>query len=146
MKRKLLYGHILSLLTGGLIYILFRASTLKMFGWFNKIGLTYVINTARDFTLNYSGYFPNWFKFSLPDGLWLFSYVCLLHLIWYDKEIKKSLHWTLIVPTIAILSELGQLAKIIPGTFDSVDLIFYIIGTISPFLITKYSIIKTQTP
>lgn len=145
MKRKLLYGHILSLLTGGLIYILFRTSTLKMFSWFDKLGLTETINSARSLTLHFSEILPNWFKFSLPDGLWIFSYVCLLLLIWRDKGIRKSIHWTLIIPIIAIISELGQLTNIVPGTFDPVDLTFYLLGTILPFLIVKSSIIKTQT-
>lgn len=144
MKRKLLYGHIISLLTGGLIYILFRTSTLKMFLWFDSLGLTETINTVRNMTLDYSNQLPNWVKFSLPDGLWIFSYVCLLLLIWSDSEIKKSLPWILVIPIVAILSEFGQLPNIVPGTFDPVDLVFYLTGTILPFLITKSLTIKTQ--
>ena len=144
MKQKLLYGHILSLSTGGLIYILFRSSTLKMFGWFTSLGMTDIINSARNLSLSYSSDLPNWIKFSLPDGLWIFSYVCLLLLIWSDNGIKKSIHWVLIIPIIAIFSEVGQLSNIVPGTFDPIDLVFYLLGTFSPFLITQPITFKTQ--
>ena len=144
MKRKLLYGHILSLLTGGLIYILFRTTSLKMFRWFDNLGLTEIITIARNITLKYSNQLPNWIKFSLPDGLWIFSYVCLLLLIWSDSELKKSIPWVLIVPAVAILSEIGQLPEIVPGTYDPIDLIFYLLGTITPFLIIKSLTIKTH--
>ncbi|MEX2485432.1 MAG: hypothetical protein WED10_12755 [Brumimicrobium sp.] len=135
IREKLIYGHLLSLLTGSLIYLLFRSSTLKMFDWFNYIGIIEPIKSARTQTLEFSTYLPIWFKFSLPDGLWVFSYVCLLQLIWIDRNIKKSIPWILSIPIIAIFSEFGQLTNLVTGTFDPIDLLFYILGMILPFFI-----------
>lgn len=135
MKIKLFLGHFLSLFFGGMIYILFRSSNLKMFKWFDKLGMNNVIDTLRINFMVLGENVPNWFKYSLPDGLWVFSYVCLLLMIWSDKKGKESLFFIFIIPLIAFFSELGQIVNIVPGTFDITDIIFYSLGTFAPFLL-----------
>lgn len=44
------------------------------------------------------------------------------------------------IPIIAIISEFGQLLGIISGTFDSIDLLFYFLGSILPLIIFKNSL------
>lgn len=126
----------------GLIYIFFRTSTLKMFNWFDKLGVSEIMKTIRNNTLQYSNELPKWLVYSLPDGLWIFSYVCLMLYIWAETAIKKSLPWILVVPIIAILSELGQATNLVSGTFDTTDLMFYIIFSIIPFLLHNFLTIK----
>jgi hypothetical protein len=135
MKRQIIIGHVFTLLLGGLIYILFRQDTLKMFSWFDNINLSTAISELRLFTVPFSGHFPNWFLYSLPDGLWLFSYVSVLLVVWDNAISKHNIHWLLLVPIVAIFSEIGQLFEIVPGTFDIFDLIFYLLGTVLPVLI-----------
>ncbi|NDH69333.1 MAG: hypothetical protein EBY22_15830 [Gammaproteobacteria bacterium] len=36
--------------------------------------------------------------------------------------------WSMILPFIAIISEFGQIFRLVPGTFDWVDLLFYFIA------------------
>jgi|TARA_B110000858_G_C17627128_1_gene391773 hypothetical protein len=134
MKKQIIIGHLVSLLMGGLVYVLFRQDTLKMFNWFERINLLATVSELRLCTLPLTDYLPNWFLFSLPDGLWLFSYLSILLVVWNNEISKNNIHWLLLVPTIAIASEIGQLLRIIPGTFDIVDLIFYVAGTIFPIL------------
>ena len=141
MKVKQLYiGHIFTLLCGSLIYILFRTSTLKMFDWFDKLRILNIINNLRSFTANYSNNLPNIILYSLPDGLWMFSYVSLVLYLWKNEIKNENLFWIFIIPIISIISELGQLIKIVPGTFDSSDLLMYLLGTILPFIIYRKSI------
>lgn len=135
MKRQINIGFLFTLLLGGFIYILFRQDSLKMFIWFESINLSNSISELRLFTLPLSFHLPDWFLYSLPDGLWLFSYISLLLLIWGNVISKQNIHWVLLVPLIAIFSEIGQLIKLVPGTFDIVDLGFYLSGTILPILI-----------
>jgi len=47
----------------------------------------------------------------------------------------ESIFWIFIVPFIAILSEFLQLFNLISGTFDFIDLLFYILGTIIPIIL-----------
>ena len=112
-----------------------------MFNWFEMIGLKEAISYLRFFTLPFYDNLPNWFLYSLPDGIWLFSYLSILLLIWDNKISKHNIHWVLLIPSIAIFSEIGQLFEIVSGTFDITDLVFYLAGTILPILIftTKYT-------
>ena len=131
MKKQLLFGHLLTLIIGGLIYISFRTDSLLMFKWFAALSLDSQIENLRDTTFTIREHLPNWFLFSLPDGLWVFSYVTLTLLIWGNSINKRNLFWVFLIPFIAISSELLQLFNIAPGTFDAIDLIFYIIrGTL----------------
>lgn len=146
MKKQLIIGHILTLLLGGLVYISFRQDTLKMFSWFDRVNMLEAILDFRLFTLPLSVYLPNWFLYSLPDGLWLFSYLSLLLIVWNNTISKHNIHWLLLLPTVAISAEIGQLFTILPGTFDILDLTFYLGGTILPILIfTNSKTIKPKT-
>ena len=146
MKRQIIIGHLFTLLLGGLVYISFRQDTLKMFRWFDSINLSAVISELRLLTLPLSDHLPNWFLYSLPDGLWICSYLSVLLVVWDNVISKHNIHWLLLVPMIAIFSEIGQLFKIVPGTFDILDLLFYLGGTVVPILIfTNSKTIKCQT-
>ena len=118
MKKQLFFGHVLTLIIGGLIYILFRTDSLVMFKWFAALSLDKPIEYLRDSTLTVKNHLPDWFLFSLPDGLWIFSYITF---------------------------ELGQLFNIVPGTFDAIDLIFYIAGAVFPLVFFKNNLLITKT-
>jgi len=139
MKRQLFLSHILTLTLGGLIYIAFRTDSLIMFKWFSNLSISQPIEVIREITLPFEEYLPNWFLFSLPDGLWVFSYVSLMLLIWNVELKRNNFLWIMFAPIIAVFSEIGQALKIVSGTFDILDLIFYCIGAVAPVLIfTNY--------
>lgn len=130
-----------SIFTGGLIYICFRIESLKMFSWFKSINISKVITTIRNYALNYELLIPDWVKFSLPDGLWLFSFISLILITWKNEINSSNLLWLISLPIIALLSEIGQFISIIPGTFDWTDIAMYLIGFTSPFIIYKKTLI-----
>ena len=117
MKKWTFYWWI-PLFIGCLIYVLFRTDTLlynKIFGnFFSPIG------SPKTFLQKI-------IIFSLPDGLWAMSYTMLIFHLRNDKTFK-TLIWSILIPVIGILSEIGQLYYLIPGTFDIIDLIMYIIA------------------
>lgn len=134
IKKQLFFGSFSTIFLGGLIYVLFRSPSILMFEWFDQINLSKYVLELRSHIDSYSLILPNWFLYSLPDGLWLFSCVSLLLIIWDNKVSKKNIFWILLLPIIAVSSELAQFMEIIPGTFDILDLIFYIAGTVLPIL------------
>ena len=115
MKKWTFYWWI-PLFIGCLIYVLFRTDTLlynKLLGnFFTPIG------SPKTFLQKI-------IIFSLPDGLWAMSYTMLIFHLRNDKTFK-TLIWSILIPVIGILSEIGQLYYLIPGTFDISDLIMYI--------------------
>ena len=137
VRKTLILISIITLSIGTLIYLLFRVSTLKVFSWLNFLGIDFVNNDLRKKSINYMPKIPDWFIFSLPDGIWIFSYVLVMISIWNFTLNKKSIFWMTIIPLVAIFSEIFQIFVFIPGTFDFVDLSFYILGFILPFIIFK---------
>lgn len=125
--------YFLPLILGGFIYIIFRTETLIMFHWFKYLNFSDEINIIKNFKPVH--YFPNWFIYNLPDGLWIFSYTAISLEIWKHSITRQNIFWIFSIPIIAVLSEFLQLFKIIPGTFDFLDVTFYILGTISSYYI-----------
>ena len=135
--RKLIFLSILSILFGGIIYIAFRSSSIILFKWIDYIALIDPVENLRIVTLPYKEYLPDWFLYSLPDGLWMFSYSCIVLVIWKRKITKYSLLWLLSLPMISILFEVLQYYDYFNGTFDIIDIIFFIFGSLLPILINE---------
>ena len=131
-------------LAGSFIYISFRSTTLRMFRWFDMFGISRLIEGIRHFTLAFIGNLPDWLVFSLPNGLWLFSYITLILYIWGNHISNKNIFWVALLPLIALFSEFGQLVNLIPGTYDAIDVVLYIVGLIMPILFFKSSIKFTR--
>lgn len=125
---------IVCFLAGGLIYLMFREEHLLMFDWFRAIGLSDFVLQLKNYGRSF-GSIPDWIRFSLPDGLWVLSYVLAMSALW-NFDIKS--HWGKIgvIPVIAIISEYLQYFGVIGGGFDTRDLTFYCIATIIGFIYT----------
>lgn len=136
-KIKLYTPSFLTLLLGGLIYICCRTESLRMFSWFNSIKLSEFIIFIRNYTPNFNNQIPDWIKFSLPDGLWLFSFTSLILITWKNEITSSNIFWLISLPLVALSSEIAQVCSILPGTFDYLDLTMYILGFIFPFTINK---------
>lgn len=116
---------VLPLLIGGLIYVLFRPLTLKMFNWFEYIGLLGSILEMRSDFQNYI-LFPDWFYYALPDGLWTYSFTTSFILIWRHSSSLK--YWLTIPLSLSIIPEILQYFNLLTGTFDINDLFLQIFG------------------
>jgi hypothetical protein len=133
MTKKILLGT-LPVIVGGLIYLTYRTDTLIMFGWFKQIGLSDMVKFLRSNQQLQNLTIPSWIKFSLPDALWLFSLNYILLTLWNFNVNRQSAFWLFLAPTIGLFLEIGQLVKIVPGTFDFMDLILLFVSTLIPFL------------
>lgn len=109
---------------GGCIYIAFRSTTLRMFGWFDDLGLHDFILGVR--SSSSSIHMPEIIRFCIPDGLWTMSYILFMDAIW-SPDVKRQLIFCCIIPLIGSLSEILQYFGVVKGTFDVVDLSCYIV-------------------
>lgn len=134
--------YFLPLILGGFIYIIFRTETLIMFHWLKYLTFSDEINIIKNFRTVYS--FPSWFIYNLPDALWIFSYTGISLEIWKHSITRQNIFWIFSIPIIAVLSEFLQFFKIVPGTFDFLDVTFYLLGTISSFYISTKIIFNTK--
>jgi hypothetical protein len=135
MKRiRNIYG-LLSLLTltlGISIYLLFRDfNNMILFSWVTKPNF---LETTL-LPLN-SSVFTDILRYNLPDMFWFVSAILLLRFIWL-KNFKVQTIYILSFYVIGLVFEISQLSKIVPGTFDWLDLIFFGIGAFVEGLLYK---------
>lgn len=118
---------------GGCIYVFFRSTDIIFFRILEFLKLDVIILPVRRI-LQSCFIIPSWIKFSLPDGLYIFS----ISNYFLDTEIsrrRKALGFLIVL----IVSEIMQLPQMgifkISGTFDILDIYFYIGGYVLSYII-----------
>ena len=127
-----------------MIYITFRTDTLLMFKWVHTIKINTIIIILRDIAQPLNSFFPQWFFYSLPDGLLIYSVVFFITIIWKNEDKRFFSFWLSIGLIISVGSEIGQFFNIVPGTFCWVDLIFYFLGTFTALIVTQTKRIRNE--
>jgi len=103
-----------------------------MFDWFEELGVLHPIKELREITNPIKSYIPNWIYFSLPDGLWTYSFTSAF-LLFEDK----GKYWLALPFVLSVGVEILQYLELFKGTYDPLDLLFCIVGYVLPFLILK---------
>jgi len=118
-----------SLVVGALIYILFRTSSLLVFSWIDLLGLSNIVTDARQLVSPFLKYLPKWVLFSLPDGIWVFSFTFAIFYIWHNSKLKRGMYFWIILPLLLSISgEIGQWLQLVEGTYCHTDVIAYLIS------------------
>ena len=93
------------------------------------IGLGFVHESLKGLFGDWVQAMPAWVRFNLPDGLWIFSLVLALRLIWSDQEDKRiGLSLIGFVLALSLFSEWAQAMGWLSGTGDLWDVVVYILG------------------
>lgn len=123
MNRTMVAFHTIPpLLVGAIIYIVYRAHDIYFLVW---LDIGQAAATPLDAIL------PSWLLYTLPDALWMYAFVVGLGAIWFGGTDTLERCLWLCAPLVVGLSwELGQLAGLIPGTFDVADLVAMAIAAI----------------
>lgn len=113
----------ITLLIGGLIYLIFRQDILalqyiKDCEWLKSIRVE----------IHSNSFFINWIIYSLPDALWYYSLLSFMF-IFYEKTIL-SRFLILIAIILPYIWEFSQFFHLLLGTYDNIDIIFYLITLI----------------
>ena len=112
---------IVSLVLGCLIYLLFRQDILAIY-WFGnpKLIEPLRINIGYD-----GGLLTYCLLYCLSDALWYFA-LLVLQFLFYDKNIVLSKVLLYITIALPFILEALQYFHIICGTFDILDILFYL--------------------
>ena len=113
---------IITFTIGGYIYLAYRSTSLQMFEWFNNLGLHDIVSDIRR-NAN-SNYLHDFVLYSLPDGLWIVSYILIMDVLWYGDK-KMQIIWAGLLPAIGLSTEFLQITGIVNGTFDFYDILCY---------------------
>ena len=127
-RLQILAGVIL-LVAGGLIYTLFRPTTLLGFRLTDAIGLSPLINNWRTALATQQP--APFIVYCLPNGLWSAAFILIMDRLFAHQPLRQRLCWTAVIPGIGIAAELLQEVGIVPGTFDWLDILCYAV----PYLV-----------
>ena len=112
------------LIIGVIIYLLFRPLTLKGYDVFNLQIIGWIKEIQENY-INLRDIIPIWIIYTLPDGLWIFSFTSAMLLLVENK--KQQVVFSIIPIAMAVFHELSQLMIHNYGTFDLLDLITYFV-------------------
>lgn len=107
------------------IYLVFRADNIIGYRLVYNLGLSGMLDSIR--TALGGVNLPEFVVYSLPDGLWLVSYMLLVDSLLPQHPTKPI--WIIALPANAIASEIAQSWHLLPGNFDVWDLACYVIPT-----------------
>lgn len=124
----LLLFILLPIILGCLIYMIFRSTNILLFEWFKNLSLLSIAMDIRLFFNEDNIIVSNFVTQNLPDGLWVFSFTSSFLLIWEDFSTQKITYFYIPI-TLALISEFGQFFGFVIGTFDFLDVIFYLFFT-----------------
>ena len=131
--KAFIFDVFMPLLIGGLLYIAFR-SHLRMFRWFDQLGLSELVSDIRELTSPIAHYVPDWIIYSLPDALWIYSFTSVHQILWKDSKIAMRVLFLMSI-LLGCGAEVMQSLGLISGTFDWMDFILCLLAVI-------FSIIK----
>lgn len=107
---------LLLILTGGMIYVLYRPESLLLFRVTDSLGITPLIDILRSNSSRVM--LPSFMINSLPAGLWTASYLLMMYITTKFHTRRIRLMLALPLPISAIALEFMQLLGWCPGTFD----------------------------
>jgi hypothetical protein len=131
------------LIIGGVIYISFRSMSLRFFDYLDTLGIKTAVSFIRNILHPFKNELPTWTYFSLPDGLWVYSFSSALIILWGD-QFNFGKYWLIIPLLFGAFIELAQKIKIFPGTFDIIDFTFSIVALVLSIIILKPKIQKNE--
>lgn len=124
-----------TIILGGIIYILLRPTEPIFFNWIRTSGFGNELTKLRDLQVLILSPIPKWLIYSLPNGLWAFSYASIITHIWWRSQSILKFFWIATIPLLVFGFEFLQLTESIKGTFCWQDLLFGLAGIISGTII-----------
>lgn len=145
-KRKILL-ILFPLFLGVGIYLLYRSRNLFYFNIFKTHPLIYnSVIYIRDIAWLYRKHLPLWTVYSLPDGLWIFSFgaALLIDRVYYLFHfIIFTFIYIFMIGLEFIQKYFGGHGTLI-GTFDKLDILFFTLGYILIIFISYFIHIKRK--
>jgi hypothetical protein len=123
-----LFCHVcLPIMLGAGIYSLWRSKRLLVFTWYGWLGLQAPLLALRANLAGVRHFLPDFVLYSLPDALWVYSFTFLMQSVWFRHSRSYGrTFWILLPVSLAVGAEIGQYLKVVPGTFDLMDIAGYV--------------------
>jgi hypothetical protein len=90
--------------------------------------LSEAVLRARELAAPAAERLPDFLLYSLPNGLWAYALMASVGFVWPQPGARGRELWTCAVFGFAVLPELAQGLRLVPGVFDVVDLVACALG------------------
>jgi hypothetical protein len=111
-----LVNVVLPIAIGAGIYLGWRSTDLMVFRWIEAVDVSgFVVRPMLNL--------PSWVLYCLPDGCWAYAYTSWMLAIWGRLNL-----WVCSGVVLAVGCEFGQLVRFVPGTYDTLDVVFYLVA------------------
>lgn len=119
------------LFLGGMVYVAFRPSNLLFIVALKALGAGDALGVLRGAVQGLE--VSDFVVYSLPAALWSAAYILAMESLWCGRGVSLGFRvvWVSLVPVMGVVSELMQAAGMLPGVFDWMDLMCYLL----PFLV-----------
>ena len=119
---------LLPIFIGASIYLLFRNNRLLVFSWIDSIGARDIVFLVRNNVFFLRKHIPDFFIYSLPDGIWVYSGTFAFIIVWRNCLNNPYSFFWIVMPFLCSLgAEILQLFGIVKGTFCLLDIASYIL-------------------
>ena len=139
-QAELRYGFlalaIVLLLLGGMIYVLYRPTSLLLFRWAETLQLMPFVHGLRSHA-GCPSIWPEWFVYSAPFAFWVTAYQLVILVIWFAERHAGFLIWFWSAPLMAIGSELLQYPDLVPGVYDAMDMATILIACLFALVVER---------
>ncbi len=136
--RMIILLAFVAILSGAVIYVSWRPDTIKVLILLESAGLKGFLESIRSYTKYVHHIIPEWIVYSLPNGLWAFSYALIISYIWGgERGSILKVFWLGSIIAVGLGYEFLQYLKVISGTFCFQDLLLCTIGIILGVIINK---------
>jgi len=112
----------LTLSAGFLIYYFLRSGGMLIHQWVDFLRFAFLHGNNPVIQFSHPSVITDFFRYNLPDGLWLLSGLLLLRAVWHGQP-KTLLVYRRCFLFFAFSFEISQILAGVPGTFDVLDLI-----------------------
>lgn len=147
-NRKKFFWVVTPLLVGVFIYIFFRSRHLFYYNFFRMIDIDQDIREYRVLLWKYRKSIPNWIIYSLPDGLWIFSFG--MAFLYGSRFFLIDALFFLGISVFMVSFEFFQLKfgghGSLVGTFDLADIYCFISGSSLALLLSYLSVWRHKIP
>lgn len=133
---KIIFHIGIPIFLGACIYTFFRVDSLLIFYIYELFQIDGLINVIRYDTMTWK--IPDFIKYSLPDGLWVYAFTNYMVSIWKNENPSWMKFIFLSSPFLfGIGGELIQIIAPSIGTFDMGDLIISVAAFSIAYMIVK---------
>ena len=131
-----LIGSIVFLCIGISIYLLYRIMPPMLIKFCVFLDIIDSVNDLR--VVTYGQITNQFILFSLPDLMWSCASLAFLYGLTVGLQIIHRIIWALPLFIASVGTEVAQGLNLLPGTFDWLDIICYVISFITYYFIIHY--------